>query len=82
MTYFDKEEQKQMLEEMWEFDRNMIHEKYQLVRENLQKKRPPNLHLQLTWPLAECFRWCVLWRWVEYNGCSPAKPTKPLSHCR
>jgi hemerythrin-like domain-containing protein len=36
MKYFDKEEQKKMLEEMWEFDRKMIHEKYRLVYENLK----------------------------------------------
>jgi hemerythrin-like domain-containing protein len=36
MKYFDKEEQKIMLEEMWEFDRKMIHEKYRLVYEKLK----------------------------------------------
>jgi hemerythrin-like domain-containing protein len=38
MKYFDKEEQKKMLEEMWGFDRNMIHEKYRLVYEKLKRK--------------------------------------------
>jgi hemerythrin-like domain-containing protein len=38
MKYLEKEEQKKMLEEMWEFDRKMIHEKYRLVYENLKTK--------------------------------------------
>jgi hemerythrin-like domain-containing protein len=36
MKYFNKAEQKKMLDEMWEFDRKMIHEKYKLVAENLK----------------------------------------------
>jgi hemerythrin-like domain-containing protein len=36
MKYFDKEEQKKMMEEMWEYDRKMIHEKYRLVYEILR----------------------------------------------
>jgi hemerythrin-like domain-containing protein len=36
MKYFTQEEQKKMLEEMWEFDKKMIHEKYRLVYENLR----------------------------------------------
>jgi hemerythrin-like domain-containing protein len=31
MEYFTKEEQDKMLDEFYEFDRNMIHEKYQKV---------------------------------------------------
>jgi hemerythrin-like domain-containing protein len=36
MKYFKKAEQKRMLDEMWEFDRKMIHEKYKLVVESLK----------------------------------------------
>jgi hemerythrin-like domain-containing protein len=36
MKYLNKEEQEKMIDEMWEFDRKMIHEKYRLVVENLQ----------------------------------------------
>jgi hemerythrin-like domain-containing protein len=36
MKYYSKEEQEKMLEEMKEFDRKMIHEKYRLVVENLK----------------------------------------------
>ncbi|MDR3604029.1 MAG: hemerythrin domain-containing protein [Syntrophaceae bacterium] len=38
MKYLPESEQKSMLEEFWEFDRNMIHEKYRLVVESLNKK--------------------------------------------
>jgi hemerythrin-like domain-containing protein len=36
MDYFTKEEQDTMLQEFWEFDRNMIHEKYRKVVERLE----------------------------------------------
>jgi hemerythrin-like domain-containing protein len=36
MTYLSSEEKDAMLEEMWEFDREMIHEKYRAVVENLE----------------------------------------------
>ena len=36
MKYLNKEEQEQMIDEMWEFDRKMIHEKYRMVVENLK----------------------------------------------
>ena len=35
MNYFTKEEQDKMLSEFYEFDRNMIHEKYRKVVEKL-----------------------------------------------
>lgn len=35
MEYFTQEEQDAMLQEFWEFDRNMIHEKYQKVADML-----------------------------------------------
>ncbi|MFX0144462.1 MAG: hemerythrin domain-containing protein, partial [Candidatus Hodarchaeota archaeon] len=38
MKYFDVEEQKDMLLEFWDFDKTLIHEKYQKVVENLQNK--------------------------------------------
>ncbi|MFW9972365.1 MAG: hemerythrin domain-containing protein [Candidatus Odinarchaeota archaeon] len=38
MKYFSEEEQKNMLQEFWEFDKTLIHEKYQKVVEILQKK--------------------------------------------
>jgi hemerythrin-like domain-containing protein len=37
MKYFTKEEQDAMLEDFWEFDKTLIHEKYKKVVENLQK---------------------------------------------
>lgn len=37
MKYLPESEQKSMLEEFWEFDRNIIHEKYRLVVESLDK---------------------------------------------
>jgi hemerythrin-like domain-containing protein len=36
MKYLNKEEQGKMIDEMWEFDRKMIHEKYRMVVENLK----------------------------------------------
>jgi hemerythrin-like domain-containing protein len=36
-NYFTNEEDQAMLEEFWEFDRKMIHEKYKLVIEGLEK---------------------------------------------
>lgn len=36
MKYFDKQEQEAMLNDFWEFDRKMIHEKYQKVIDSLQ----------------------------------------------
>ncbi|TFG16642.1 MAG: cation-binding protein [Promethearchaeota archaeon] len=38
MKYFTQEEQDAMLEEFWEFDKMLIHEKYKTVVENLQNK--------------------------------------------
>ncbi len=38
MNYFTKEEQDKMLEEFWDFDKTLIHEKYIKVVENLQNK--------------------------------------------
>jgi hemerythrin-like domain-containing protein len=39
LLYFDKQEQDRMLEEFWEFDRKLIHEKYQkIVEENESRK--------------------------------------------
>ena len=37
MAYFKDEEDQSMLEEFWEFDRKMIHEKYRSVVEELEK---------------------------------------------
>jgi hemerythrin-like domain-containing protein len=37
MEYFTQEEQDTMLDECWEFDRNMIHEKYKILVENLEE---------------------------------------------
>jgi hemerythrin-like domain-containing protein len=36
MSYFNREEMDAMLEEMWEFDRNMIHEKYEKLVEKFE----------------------------------------------
>jgi hemerythrin-like domain-containing protein len=36
--YFSKEEQNAMLEEFWEFDRKLIHEKYQRTVEDLEQR--------------------------------------------
>ena len=38
MDYFTEQEREAMLNEMWEFDRNMIHEKYANVVEGYEKK--------------------------------------------
>ncbi|MFW9875344.1 MAG: hemerythrin domain-containing protein [Candidatus Thorarchaeota archaeon] len=38
MKYFSKEEQDKMLKEFWDFDKSLIHEKYQKVIENLQNR--------------------------------------------
>jgi hypothetical protein len=38
MKYFDEKEQENMLLEFWDFDKTLIHEKYQKVVENLQNK--------------------------------------------
>ncbi|MDD5195100.1 MAG: hemerythrin domain-containing protein [Candidatus Omnitrophica bacterium] len=37
MKYFTKQEQDAMLAEFWEFDRNLIHEKYRKLLEELEK---------------------------------------------
>ncbi len=37
MKYLPEQEQQRMLSEFWEFDRNMIHEKYRTLVEDLQK---------------------------------------------
>ncbi|MGC8657856.1 MAG: hemerythrin domain-containing protein [Desulfomonilaceae bacterium] len=39
MKYLSESEQKSMIEEFWEFDRNLIHEKYRLVIESLDRTR-------------------------------------------
>jgi hemerythrin-like domain-containing protein len=36
MIYFTQKEKDQMLEEGWEFDRKMIHEKYQNIVKELE----------------------------------------------
>ena len=38
MKYFTKEEQNEMLQEFWDFDKTLIHEKYEKVNANLQNK--------------------------------------------
>jgi len=38
MKYLDREEQDAMLEEMWDFDRRMIHEKYQAAFEEMKDR--------------------------------------------
>jgi hypothetical protein len=38
MDYFTKEEQGRMLTEFYEFDRNMIHEKYRTVVDRIEAK--------------------------------------------
>ena len=44
MTYFSAEEQEIMLREFWEFDRQLIHEKYQAIVKNaLTMLQRPNL---------------------------------------
>ncbi|MDP2859464.1 MAG: hemerythrin domain-containing protein [Bacillota bacterium] len=39
MDYYSKEEQDKMLEEFWEYDRMLIHEKYRLTVEGLLAKQ-------------------------------------------
>ena len=39
MEYLSEAEQDDMLEEMWEFDRSMIHEKYRSVVDRLESRR-------------------------------------------
>ena len=39
MAYLSEREQDDMLEEMWEFDRGMIHEKYSSVVDRLENRR-------------------------------------------
>jgi hemerythrin-like domain-containing protein len=39
LEYFSKEEQDNMLKEFWEFDRKVIHEKYQKVVEQREQRR-------------------------------------------
>lgn len=41
LDYFSKQEQDDMLAEFWEFDRMLIHEKYQKVIEGLEADKPP-----------------------------------------
>ncbi|MFX1496957.1 MAG: hemerythrin domain-containing protein [Promethearchaeota archaeon] len=38
MKYFTEEEQQKMLQEFWDFDKTLIHEKYRKVVEDLQNK--------------------------------------------
>ncbi|MFX1324395.1 MAG: cation-binding protein, partial [Promethearchaeota archaeon] len=38
MKYFSNEEQDIMLQEFWDFDKTLIHEKYERVVKNLQNK--------------------------------------------
>ena len=40
MEYFSAEQQQEMLGEFWDFDRQMIHEKYRRVVEETEKERP------------------------------------------
>ena len=40
LDYFSQKEQDGMLQEFWEFDRKMIHEKYQKVVEGFEEKPP------------------------------------------
>lgn len=40
MEYFSKQEQADMLEEFWNFDRNLIHEKYRGIVERLEAGKP------------------------------------------
>ncbi len=37
MNYFSKEEQAAMLNEFWEFDRKLVHEKYRVIVEEIEK---------------------------------------------
>ncbi|MFP4071404.1 MAG: hemerythrin domain-containing protein [Desulfovibrionales bacterium] len=40
MEYFTKEEQKAMLDEYWEFDKNLIHEKYGTIVDRFETMTP------------------------------------------
>lgn len=40
MDYFSKEEQNRMLQEFWDFDRTLIHEKYDKMVETLKGRHP------------------------------------------
>ena len=37
MKYFSREEQAAMLNEFWEFDRKLVHEKYKKIVEEIEK---------------------------------------------
>lgn len=39
LSYLSKQEQDSMLQEFWEFDRRMIHERYQMLVEEMEKLR-------------------------------------------
>lgn len=39
MDYFTRQKQDAMLQEFWEFDRKLIHEKYQKVGEKFETKK-------------------------------------------
>lgn len=41
MKYFSKQEQDDMLQEFWDFDKTLIHEKYKRVLEDLKSKSEP-----------------------------------------
>jgi hemerythrin-like domain-containing protein len=41
LDYLDKPEQNRMLEEFWEFDRKLIHEKYQNIVEEIERGGKP-----------------------------------------
>jgi len=38
MKYFSKQEQATMLNEFWEFDRKLVHEKYRTLVEEIEKE--------------------------------------------
>lgn len=40
MSYFSEAEREEMLQAMWEFDRQMIHEKYRGVVEGIETRKP------------------------------------------
>jgi hypothetical protein len=42
MEYFDKGEKNAMLHDPWEFDRKMIHKKYQKIVKQLEDHAPKN----------------------------------------
>lgn len=49
MEYFSKEEQESMLQDFWEFDRKMVHEKYKKLVEELEGGKiswsPPGMNI-------------------------------------